>query len=132
MFLIDSSTCVAILRRRLPQTVRRVRAAGIGELAISSISAAELFHGVARSAEPLAERRKVAELLAAVGTIDFGRNAAIAYGFVRGHLERRGQLIGPLDLLIAAHALAEDATLVTQNVREFTRVPGLKLENWTD
>jgi tRNA(fMet)-specific endonuclease VapC len=132
VFLIDSSTCVAILRNRLPGIQQKVRQAGIDEFAISSITAAELFHGVARSVEPSREMRKVQELLSALRSIDFGWNASVAYGLVRAHLERSGQLIGPLDLLIAAHALSEGATLVTQNVRVFSRVPGLTVENWTD
>jgi tRNA(fMet)-specific endonuclease VapC len=132
VFLIESSTCVSILRNRLPRAVRRLREAGIDELAISSISAAELYHGAAKSRDPERETRKIQDLLTLIRPIEFGSTAAIAYGFIRSFLERQGQSIGPFDMLIAAHALSEDATLVTHDVREFGRVPGLSIENWTE
>jgi len=132
MFLIETSTCVSILRKRLPRTVRRLHKAGIDALAISSISAAELYHGAAKSREPGQETRRIQELLTLIKPIEFSSTAALAYGFVRSTLERTGQAIGPFDMLIAAHALSEDAVLVTGNTREFARVPGLTLEDWTD
>ena len=132
MFLIDSSTCVSILRRRLPRALERVREGPIDELGISSISAAELYHGAARSAEREHEIRKIQNLLTLIHPLEFGSDAAISYGFVRTVLEQKGQLIGPLDMLIAAHAVAEGATLVTHNTREFRRVPGLVVEDWLD
>jgi tRNA(fMet)-specific endonuclease VapC len=130
VFLIDSSTCISLLRNRLPRTAKRLRHAGIDNITISSICAAELYHGAEKSARPDIERRKVQELLTLIRPVEFGTNAAMAYGLVRSFLERSGNLIGPFDMLTAAHALSEGATLVTQNVREFSRVPGLSLEDW--
>ena len=132
MFLIDSSTCVSILRNRLPRAVERVRASPVEQLAISSISIAELYHGAAKSADSQREIRKIQNLLTLIRPVDFGSDASVAYGFVRSVLEQKGQLIGPLDMLIAAHALAVSATLVTHNTREYRRVPGLTLEDWLD
>jgi tRNA(fMet)-specific endonuclease VapC len=100
------------------------------EIGISSITAAELYHGAALSHDPETELRRVQSFLEIVPLIDFGSNAAIAYGLVRATLERKGRLIRQFDMLIAAHALSEGATLVTHNTREFERVDGLLLEDW--
>jgi len=100
------------------------------DLAVSAISAAELYHGVVRSNAGDAELDRVRSLLEILTVLDFGTNAAISYGFVRGTLERGGQLIGQVDMLIAGHALSLGATLVTHNTREFRRVPGLLVEDW--
>jgi len=104
----------------------------VGAIAISSISAAELYHGAARSSDPEQELRRMQSLLEVLPVIDFGSDAAISYGLVRALLERSGQMIGQFDMLIAAHALSEGATLVTHNTREFRRVTGLFLEEWVD
>ena len=130
MYLIDSSTCISILRNRLPRALERIRHGPIEQLAISSISAAELYHGAAKSTDPEREIRKIQNLLTLIHPVDFGSDAAVAYGFVRSVLEQKGQLIGQLDMLIAAHALAAAATLVTHNTGEYRRVPGLAVEDW--
>ena len=100
-------------------------------VAVSSITAAELYVGVAKSAHRERNGRGVANLLAAVTVLPFEVRAAQAYGAVRSYLERRGEIIGPLDLLIASQAIAENAVLVTSNTREFSRVPAIELENWS-
>lgn len=131
MYLIDTSTCVSILRNRLPAVVDRLRGMPINDLAMSSISAGELYHGAAKSARTQSEMRKIQELLTLIRPLEFGSEAALAYGLVRSFLERNGQVIGSLDMLIAAHALSADATLVTHNTREFGRLPDLRVEDWT-
>lgn len=97
---------------------------------MSSIVLAELLYGAAKSAAPEANVDYVVRFASALVTCPFDDEAADVYGKVRADLERRGQPIGPLDTLIAAHALSLGATLVTGNEREFTRVPGLRVENW--
>lgn len=99
-------------------------------VAVSSISAAELYFGVAQRARPEQARHALENLLGSVAVLPFGGKAVEAFGVVRSHLQRRGQLIGPYDLLIAAQAIAENAILVTNNTREFSRVPALALEDW--
>jgi len=131
MYLIDTSTCVSILRNRLPAVVDRLRGMPINDLAMSSISAGELYYGAAKSARPQSEMRKIQELLTLIRPVEFGSEAALAYGLVRSFLERKGQVIGSFDMLIAAHALSADATLVTHNTREFGRLPDLHVEDWT-
>ena len=121
---------MSLLRRRIPQVADRVSRLSPDELAISSITAAELYHGVVQNHVPDTELVRVRSLLDVIPVIDFGVNAAISYGAVRGILERTGQRIGQFDMLIAAHALSIGATLVTHNTREFRRVPDLLVEDW--
>ncbi len=97
---------------------------------MSSVTAAELYYGLARSTRPDQERAGVEALLSAVSVLPFDRKAAEGYGMLRRYLERRGEIIGQFDLLIASHALSASATLVTNNTREFARVPTLTLEDW--
>jgi len=130
VFLIETSTCVSILRSRLPGVVSRLRAISPDDLAVSSITAAELFHGASRSHDPQKEFRRVQSLVEVLNVMEFGTDAAISYGVIRGALERQGNVIGPFDLLIAGHALSLGATVVTHNTREFLRVPGLVVEDW--
>ena len=99
-------------------------------VAVSSITVAELHYGLERSTQPARERESVENLLGAVAILSFDSKAAEGYGLLRRYLERRGQTIGQFDLLIAAHAVALNATLVTNNTREFSRVPTLALEDW--
>jgi tRNA(fMet)-specific endonuclease VapC len=130
MRLIDTSICVAILRGKSPRALPRFRAAISSGVAISSITAAELYFGMARCQDRVRESKGLDDLFGAVQILPFGSKAARAFGLIREHLERRGMIIGQFDLLIAAHAISEDATLVTNNTREFSRVPTLTLEDW--
>jgi len=102
----------------------------VDNAAISSITLAELQYGVAKSARPEHNAVLVAEFCAPLAILPFDDHAAETYGKVRAALERRGEPIGPLDTLIAAHALSLDMTLLTSNDREFRRVAGLRVENW--
>lgn len=130
MRLIDTNICVAILRGASPRVPPRFRAAIASGVAVSSITAAELYYGLARCKDPARERRDLDNLFGSVEIIPFGTKAAEAFGVLRRHLEGRGEMIGQFDLLIAAQAIAEDAILVTNNTREFSRVPTLVLEDW--
>ena len=128
-YMLDTNICIYAINNRPATVLARLRtneAAGIG---LSSISVAELFFGAEKSgsARNLAALRHFLEPLEIA---DFDQVAAEAYGRLRNVLERDGTPIGPLDTQIAAHALALGVTLVTNNTREFARVPGLRLENW--
>jgi len=114
----------------MPRVVERLKSVSADDLGVSSITAAELYNGVALNRLPETELQRVRLLLDTVTLLDFGVNAAISYGLVRGTLERAGQVIGQFDMLLAAHALSVGATLVTHNTREFGRVPGLLVEDW--
>lgn len=129
MILLDTDTCIYIINARPPDVLARFRRYRLGDLGISSITAAELAYGVAKSRS--ARNRSALEMfLAPLDVMPFDDRAFWIYGDLRATLEQRGQPIGAMDTLIAAHALALSATLVTNNTREFGRVNGLRLENW--
>lgn len=128
--LLDTKVCVELIRRRSPRVLARFREEPSGTLGLSSITAAELFDGAARSSNPSMGAEALAEFLGAFELLPFDGAAAQVYGGVRAGLERAGRPAGPLDTLIAAQALSLGAILVTDNVREFRRVPGLQVENW--
>lgn len=131
-WMLDTNVCIAIIRHRTDAAIRRLRGKSIGQVGISSITLAELEFGAANSTQAAAARSALAEFLLALEVAPFDEAAAAAYGEVRSGLQRQGRPIGPLDTLIAAHALAVDAVLVTNNRREFDRVPGLAVEDWLD
>ncbi len=99
---------------------------------ISSITLAELEHGMKHSSNPAKNEQALLRFLTPLTVLPFGATAASEYGAVRTHLQSKGTPIGPLDMLIAAHARAEKMILVTNNVREFERVPELEVENWAE
>ena len=129
-FLLDTDVCVELLRGRAPHLFERLRRFEIDEIAISSITLAELQYGVAKSARPARHELLLAEFCAPLAILPFDSIAAETYGRVRAGLERAGTPIGPLDTLIAAHAISLRLTLVTNNEREFRQVAGLLVENW--
>jgi len=130
--MLDTDICVDIMRGRSPGIRRRLeRAAAPEEVAISSIVAAELWTGAMKSRDRAAAASAVRELLAFVAVLDWPAEAAPVYGDIRAQLEASGRTIGAMDLLIAAHAVHEKATLVSRNQSEFRRVAGLKLASWS-
>ncbi|MFG0283292.1 MAG: type II toxin-antitoxin system VapC family toxin [Phycisphaerales bacterium JB039] len=129
-YLLDTCICIDLIRGRAPQAVRRLRRRRIGTVGISSITFAELQYGVARSSDPTRNTIALAHFCAPFDILPFDQEAASDYGAIRADLERSGTPIGPLDTLIAAHARALGAVLVTSNEREFARVGRLRIENW--
>ena len=128
-YLLDTNICIYVINERPPALLAKFVAHESDGLGISAITASELFWGVHKSGS----RRNLAALekfMAALTVADYDLHAARAYGELRATLERKGTPIGPLDMQIAAHAVALGLTLVTNNLREFKRVAGLKLENW--
>lgn len=130
-YLLDTDTCVELIRGRNRRVLRRLRQCRIGEVGISCITLAELQYGVCKSADPERNHIALAEFCAPLEILPFDDDAANSYGRVRRALEKVGTPIGPLDTLIAAHGLSVDAVVVTNNEREFRRVDGLSIENWT-
>ena len=127
-FFLDTDFCVHLLRGNGAPRERLRRHAR--ELRLSAIAYAELRFGLARSARRTRNREQLEALCSGLEIVPFDEGAAAHYGEIRQELSRRGELIGANDLLIAAHARSHDATLVTNNEREFRRVPGLRVENW--
>ncbi len=130
-FLFDTNICIYIIRQRHPDLADRLRPLKVGQVVISAITQCELQFGVARSADPARNQQALDRFLAPLEVLDFPTDAAVIYGRLRADLVARGQPIGALDMLIAAHALHQGCILVTNNTGEFSRVPGLKVEDWT-
>ncbi|WP_273847306.1 type II toxin-antitoxin system tRNA(fMet)-specific endonuclease VapC [Rubrobacter calidifluminis] len=129
--ILDTNICIHLIRYHPPEVLRRFEDFEVGEVGLSVITVAELLYGVEKSARPQQNRKALQQFLLPLEIVSFGEEATASYGKVRASLEKRGTPIGPLDTLIAAHALSLDATLVTNNTREFVRVHGLQLEDWT-
>lgn len=128
--LLDTNTCVYVLKRNQPTVVQRFASYETGELAVSMITVAELAYGAEKSARPEQNLNAIEHLLLGLTVVEFDDQAAREYGQIRARLRRQGTPIGPLDMLLAAHARRLDLPLVTNNVKEFSRVPGLRTENW--
>jgi tRNA(fMet)-specific endonuclease VapC len=129
-YLLDTDTCIYALKGR-EEVLRRLLAHSPAEVALSVITEAELRTGAAKSTAAHKTLKRVEAFLAPLTVLDFTSPDAVAYATVRGRLERAGTPIGPLDTLIAAHALALDAVVVTNNTREFHKVPRLRVEDWS-
>jgi tRNA(fMet)-specific endonuclease VapC len=129
-FLLDTNICIYLIKQRPPQVLDRFAALSFGDVGVSSITVTELQYGVRKSQYPERNRQALEQFLIPLIIADFDHDAAVAYGIIRAALERRSTPIGALDALIAAHARSLDVTLVTHNVREFARVPDLKIVNW--
>ena len=128
--MLDTNTCIAIIKDR-PREVRdRLHKITVDEVAISSIILAELSYGVERSQKKKQNQEALEDFLEYVAIVDWPEKAAGEYGKIRAYLAKLGQPIGAMDLLIAAHTVSENAVLVTDNLKEFRRVPKLKMENW--
>ena len=130
-YLLDTNIFIYLCKGTHPQIADQVRKYGPGDIGISSITLAELEFGISKSAKSDKNRRVFQEFLLPFDIWPFDAEAAVEYGMVRHHLEKAGVPIGPMDTLIAAHALALGVCLVTNNEKEFSRVPGLKIENWS-
>ncbi len=128
-YLLDTNTCIAAMRKH-PRVIQRMAAVARGDCGISTITSYELFTGIEKCVNPVKERAKVYLLTNTLFEIDFEIEAAEDAARIRAILEAQGQPIGPYDILLAGHALALSVILVTANINEFSRVPGLILENW--
>jgi tRNA(fMet)-specific endonuclease VapC len=129
-YLLDTNACIAYLNGQHPAVVNRIRATAPADLAISTVVVGELRYGADRSARPKENHARIDVLVAEILPLDFDLESAAAYGRLRTRLEAKGTPIGPNDMLIAAQGLAHNLVVVTDNVREFRRVRGLKVENW--
>lgn len=129
MILLDTNICIYIINARPAAVLARFHAHRLGDIGVSSVVAAELAFGVAKSGS--ARNREALQMfLAPLAILPFDEAAVWVYGDLRADLQRRGTPIGSLDTMIAAHALSQQALLVTNNTREFAQVPGLQLDNW--
>jgi tRNA(fMet)-specific endonuclease VapC len=130
MYLLDTDACIQFLRHRDSAVARRLAAVPAREVTLCTVVKAELYYGARRSADPDRSMHVLQSFFGSLASLTFDDLAAEVYGRVRAYLAQQGQLIGPNDLLIAATALAYEATLVTHNTHEFARVPALQIEDW--
>ena len=131
IYLLDTDTCIFILRRSIPALLSRIQSVPLHEQAISVVTLAELLYGVQESSKKKTNQAGVDALLRHVTVMEWPAKGAEHYAEIRADLRRKGQSIGANDLMIAAHARSEGAIVVTNNLKDFGRVKGLKVENWT-
>lgn len=128
--MLDTDMCIYLKRRRPPEVAERFRALQPGEVVISLITYGELYNGALKSRESEAALANLQQLVSRLPVQPMSKDVSQAYGEIRSNLEQRGEIIGGNDLWIAAHARTLGLTLVTNNTREFSRVAGLRYENW--
>lgn len=129
-YMLDTNICIYSIKHKPESVFRKLQEHDPSEICISSVTYAELVHGVEKSQAVEKNRLALVLLLANIEILDFDALAAEAYGKIRADLEKGGTPIGPLDMMIAGHAKSLDYCIVTNNTKEFSRVRGLKLENW--
>ena len=128
--LLDTNICIYVIKQKPPEVLQRFTRFAVGELAVSSITAAELVYGVQKSRRPAQNLQAIEQFLLPLVVAEFDYAAAVVYGEVRAELERQGRPIGALDTLIAAHALRLGVPLVSNNTKEFARIARLQLQDW--
>jgi len=131
LFLLDTNICIYIIKKHPAAVIQKVKQFSPSDLVVSTITVCELEYGASKSGNPEKNRQTLLRFLAPFEIQPFDQQAAFHYGEIRAHVEKLGKPIGAMDLLIAAHARSLSVTLVTNNLREFERVPGLRTENWS-
>jgi tRNA(fMet)-specific endonuclease VapC len=130
MYLLDTNICIYLIKQRPSKVLERLMRCSPEEVALSVITVSELAYGARKSQAPERNRSALELFAAPFQILPFTEDAAYVYGDVRATLEKKGTPIGSMDLMIASHALAVGAVLVSNNLREFRRVPELTMENW--
>ena len=131
-YMLDTNICIYLIKRKPPKVIEKFQALNVGDIGISSITVAELQYGAAKSARQRQNQTALDLFFAPLEIAHFDVGAAQQYGSIRAQLENLGTPIGAYDLLIAGHALSLEATLVTNNIGEFSRIPELTIENWVE
>lgn len=129
-YMLDTNICIYMIKQKPRQVIEKLKSMNKSDLCISSITYSELLYGVEKSLNVAKNLLALTMFLSNIEILPYDENASLDYGFIRANLEKKGKPIGPLDLLIAAHAKSLKMTLVTNNVKEFERVKGLDIENW--
>jgi tRNA(fMet)-specific endonuclease VapC len=130
MYLLDTNICIYLIKRQPPRVLGHLMERQPSEVGLSVVTLSELAYGAQKSSAPERNRSALELFIAPFQVFEYSREASFICGEVRATLERKGTPIGAMDLMIAAHALALGATLVSNNLREFRRVHGLTTENW--
>ena len=131
-YMLDTNICIYVIKTKQEKVFQKLQTIHPEDVCISSVTYAELVHGVEKSIAVEKNRLALSMLLANMEILDFDAVAANCYGKIRADLEKKGTPIGPLDMMIAGHAQSLGYTIVTNNVKEFSRVAALKIENWAE
>lgn len=129
-YLLDTNICIYIAKHKPAAVLEKFENLSVGEVGMSSITYGELFYGVQKSQNPEKNLEVLEELASLIPPLPIPTSAGKAYGVIRATLEKQGKIIGNNDLWIAAHALTLKLTLVTNNIKEFSRISHLSIENW--
>ena len=129
-YLIDTNICIYLIKKKPPEVIKKLRKMKVDTVGISAITVSELEYGIEKSSYPDRNRIALLEFLVPFTILEYDQSASMEYGRIRVGLEKKGKMIGAMDLLIAAHAKSKGLILVTNNEKEFKRVKGLKVENW--
>ena len=132
MYLLDTNICIYILKRKPIEVFERFKTLKLGELKISSITVAELYYGAYNSQKIEKNLMTLDSFLKPFDYVEFNEKSAIEYAKIKSNLKKEGKIIGELDMQIAGIAMANDLILITNNVKEFERVNGLKIDNWVE
>lgn len=128
--MLDTNVCIYLIKEHPASVLERFDSHPVGDIGVSVITVAELEYGITKSSRPATNREALEQFISPLEVASFDRHATVVYGRLRTALEKKGQPIGSMDLLIAAHAISLDVRLITHNVKEFGRVPGLRIEDW--
>ena len=128
--MLDTNVCIYLIKEHPVGFLERFASHPVGDIGVSVITLAELEYGVSKSRRPARNREALEQFVSPLEVASFDRRATATYGRLRTALEKKGQPIGSMDLLIAAHAISLDVRLITHNVKEFGKVPGLRIEDW--
>ncbi|MBO7425383.1 MAG: type II toxin-antitoxin system VapC family toxin [Clostridiales bacterium] len=131
-YMLDTNICIYAIKNKPETVIRKLKKTDPKDVCISAVTYAELMHGVEKSQAVERNRLALALLLSNIEIKSFDMSAADEYGKIRATLEKKGEPIGPLDMMIAGHARSLGCVVVTNNTREFSRVKGLKVENWAE
>jgi tRNA(fMet)-specific endonuclease VapC len=130
MYLLDTNICIYIINKKPKQVVEHIKKLRPHQIKLSSVSLGELEYGVSKSREREKNRQALVHFASAFDIIEYNDNDAEVFGLIRADLEKKGQIIGPYDMQIAAQSISRDLILVTNNTSEFSRISNIKLENW--
>jgi tRNA(fMet)-specific endonuclease VapC len=129
-YLIDTNICIYIMNKKPDDVIQRFKQIKMGEIGISTITISELQYGISKSKQRKKNKIRLNEFISPLEILPYDESAAKTYGDIRYELEKAEEPIGPLDVLIAAHAVSRNLTIVTNNDKEFKRIKKLKVENW--
>ena len=131
-YMLDTNICIYAIKHKPEKVFQKLQEVDPEDVFVSSVTYAELVHWVEKSAAVEKNRLALSMLFANIEILNFDIYAADCYGKIRAGLEKKGAPIGPLDMMIAGHAMSMGYTVVTNNMKEFSRVPDLKIENWAE